>query len=113
MAQNMDEVLEKMKEIYREFEQLAINSYNIGRKDEREEKEKSELEPKIEFGAIIRDDFYDGVITKVDNMYNEASVLWGEGETTNECFEWVKARLTGKKIKGLNGVFNEIKGVSD
>lgn len=113
MAQNMDEVLEKMKEIYKEFEQLTINSYNIGRRDEREEIKNSESKPEIEIGAIIRGDFCNGVITKIDNAYDEVCVLWHDGEVSTETFGWTKKYLTGRKIKGLNGVLDEINEEND
>ena len=113
MAENMDEVLEKMKEIHREIGQLATDSYNIGRRDEREEIKNSESKPEIEVGAIVKGDFYDGVVTKIDNMYGDAFVLWSDGETSTETFEWVNKHLTGRKIKGLNGVLDEINEVED
>ena len=72
-----------------------------------------DVEPEIEVGAIVRGDFCNGVITKIDNAYDAVCVLWHDGEVSTETFGWTKKYLTGKKIKGLNGVLDEINGVND
>lgn len=69
-----------------------------------------DIKPEIEVGAVVSDVLCDGVITKIDNMYDEAFVLWSDGETSTETFEWVNEHLTGRKIKGLNEILDEIEG---
>ena len=92
---------------------VADETYDIENTLNAIKEEHKDTKPEIEIGAIVRGDFCNGVITKIDNAYDEVCVLWHDGEVSTETFGWTKKYLTGKKIKGLNGVLDEINEVNE